>query len=50
MSGRVASEGASFVVARNPQADSKLPYLLRLRRCAPRPGRDSPTTTAPRTY
>ena len=30
MSGRVASEGASFVVARNPQADSKLPYLLRL--------------------
>jgi len=30
MSGRVASEGASFVVARNPQVDSKLPYLLRL--------------------
>jgi hypothetical protein len=30
MSARVASEGASFVVARNPQADSKLPYLLRL--------------------
>ena len=30
MSGRVASEGESFVVARNPQADSKLPYLLRL--------------------
>jgi ERCC4 domain len=30
MSGRLASEGASFVVARNPQADSKLPYLLRL--------------------
>ena len=30
MSGRVASEAASFVVARNPQADSKLPYLLRL--------------------
>jgi hypothetical protein len=30
MSARVASEGASFVVARNPQADSKPPYLLRL--------------------
>lgn len=30
MSGRVASEGTAFVVARNPQEDSRLPYLLRL--------------------
>ncbi len=30
MSGRVASRAAAFVVARNPQADSRLPYLLRL--------------------
>lgn len=30
MSGRAASEDAFFVVARNPQADSKLPYLVRL--------------------
>lgn len=30
MSGRVASEGTAFVVARNPQEDSRLPYLLRV--------------------
>jgi ERCC4 domain len=30
MSRRGASEASFFVVARNPQADSKLPYLLRL--------------------
>jgi hypothetical protein len=28
--GRAASEDAFFVVARKPQADSRLPYLLRL--------------------
>jgi hypothetical protein len=30
MSRRVTSDAAAFVVARNPQADSRLPYLLRL--------------------
>jgi hypothetical protein len=30
MSHRVAANAAAFVVARNPQADSRLPYLLRL--------------------
>ncbi|TML84017.1 MAG: hypothetical protein E6G08_18585 [Actinobacteria bacterium] len=30
MSVRLASGAAPFVVARNPQADSRLPYLVRL--------------------
>jgi hypothetical protein len=30
MSGRVDSNGSSFVVARNPQGDSQLPYLVQL--------------------